>query len=164
MYRSKKVIKFIYVFEQQEGAVNLKAGFDDELETQQRVKLDYHVIHDCKAAIAICRKIKNIRSKIKVTLRRGVCCDRANLPLRKTRRCEECIDNTHCGELKEHNFWKTLQTVKMVDISDPELERSLHPDVGELVFNVGGSPLGMHEDDFMHFFLRHDLCKPQYIE
>ena len=50
----------------------------------------------------------------------------------------------------------------MEDIPDPELERSLYTDVGELVFHIGTFPLGMHEDAFMDLFLRHDLNKLEY--
>ena len=52
----------------------------------------------------------------------------------------------------------------MTLIEDPETPNYLDAKVGDLAFNIGGFPHGMHEDSFMDFVEEYDLCNSHYVD
>ena len=58
---------------------------------------------------------------------------------------------------KEHTFFETLA-------EDPETLNCLDAKVGDLAFHVGGFPFGMHEDSFVEFVQKYDLCHFHYVD
>ena len=51
----------------------------------------------------------------------------------------------------------------MLTRHDPELDRLLSPNIGDLVYFIGGYPAGIHENAFMDCFEEYDLNKKSYI-
>ena len=51
----------------------------------------------------------------------------------------------------------------MISHHDPEFDRRLSPDIGDLVYFIGGYPAGIHENAFIDCFEEYDLNQKSYI-